>query len=172
MKQEKDVVVASTPAPSIEDLKDVAEAQEVAEQPATETEQVQAQELDEHSQQMMKLVEEIVDTFKPRIANGELTPYEVAEALSISLTGTLFSIVPPNKQKVTQTEAEAITRKMLKTFDQQAQKRRPMFVSQMLAGAKVASYIVSHGNRVIGQYREEAAKAVETSFQELDKVQE
>lgn len=141
------------------------------ETPELQSEEVQDQapEIDEHSQAMMKLVEEVVDLFKPRIASGELTPYEVAEALAVSLTGTIYSIVPPEKQKTIQREAESITRKMLKAFDRQVQKKDSMFASQMLAAAKSSSYVVSHGNRILSDFRKEAAKEAEAKIDELAK---
>jgi hypothetical protein len=170
MTEEKKVVIASAPGPNIAELvKEAAkegievEVQEVA------GEQEQAPQLDEHSQNMMKLVEEIVDTFRPRVSSGELTPYQVAEALAVALTGTIYSIVPPNRQKVAQTEAESITRKCLKAFDNQVQKKNPMFASQLLGAAKVASYVVSHGNRVISDYHKNAVEAAQKTMDELPK---
>lgn len=151
--------------------KEKVEQQDTAENTTEETLQDLAQEevqFDEAGQKVYGLVQEVVDLFKERMGSGELTPYEVAEALAISLSGTIYSVVPPKNQKIVQREAESLTRKTLKTFDQQVQKKNMMFASQLLGAAKVSSYVVSHGNRVLEEYRKGAAQAAEQAKAELE----
>lgn len=152
-------------------VQDVA-GQDVAEDQIAESLQDAAQEevtLDANGQKIYGLVQEISDVFKGRIASGEVSPYDVAEALAIALSGTIYSTVPPQKHGLVQREAESLTRKVLKAFDHQVQKKNYMFASQLLGAAKSASYVMSHGNNILKKYQEGQAEAGRKAAEELEK---
>ena len=155
----------------MEEVKNFAE--EVAKDMIEETVQNEAKiqdetQMPEEQQKVLALVQEVVDVFTPRVKEGELTPYEVAEALAIALSGTIYSVVPKHLQKQVQIEAEKLTRKTLKSFEHQIQKTNPMFVAQLLGAGKIASYVVSHGNKIIQLHAEKRKQAAEETVKELD----
>lgn len=128
--------------------------------------------LDEKGQKLYGLVDETVQLFKSRIDNGELTPWDVAEALAVTLSGTIVSIVPPPQLKAVQREADSISQYLVKRFDEKSAKKKYMFASQLLGSAKFASYIVAHGARMLDSRTAQGKKIAEEQLKDLLKDEE
>jgi len=135
-----------------------------------------ASQLSGHERKIYDLVDEMVTLFRPRIESGELTPYEVVEAMGITLTGTIISIVPEAHLKQVEREAESLYNYVLKNFDGRVHKRNYTFVSQLLGATRFASSVVNHGSAMIRQYKEQAEQMAAAKVQEatdaLDKLTE
>lgn len=125
-----------------------------------------APELDARGQKLYGLVDEMVQLFKPRIESGELSPFEVAEAVSVMLSGTIVSVVPPSHLKRVQIEAEALSNYLLKQFDAKARKKNYMFIAQVLGAAKFATYVAGEGVSAITKYEQAGLEKAEQAVAE------
>lgn len=120
-----------------------------------------------HNQKLYDLVDEILEVVKPRLNSGELSPWEVMEALSVATSGMVISLVPPKELNAAQREADSLSRYMLKQFDTKSNKKKMMFVSQLLGASKMTSYVMAHGARMMETYNMQAKKAGAQQLKEL-----
>jgi hypothetical protein len=102
------------------------------------------------------LVEEIVQLFKPRVQSGEITTYELGEALAVSLSGTIISAIPEAKLAKIQKEATHISDYVLKNFEARVNKRNYGFASQLLGAAQFSTRVSSYGNELFREYQQRA----------------
>lgn len=137
------------------------------EQPAQPTEAQSVAQLNAHDQKLYGLVDEVVALFRPRIDSGELKPWEVMEALSVAASGMVISMVPPHKVKLAEKEADSLSRYILKNLDTKSNKKKYMFVSQLLGAAKMSTYVMAHGARVMETYNTQAQN---TGAEQLEKL--
>lgn len=112
--------------------------------------------MSESEEKLYGLVEEIVELFKPRLQAGEITIYELGEALAVSLSGTMISSVPEERLPQIQKEAKHLSDYVLKTFEARVNKRNYGFASQLLGAAQFATRVSSYGNELFRQFQETA----------------
>lgn len=128
--------------------------------------------LDEAGQKVYGLVKEITELFKARIQDGELSPYEVAEAISIALSGTIYSTLPPERLPQVQKESDYLLNRTMGTFHKQSESKKMLLGSQLLASAKMTSYVMSHAHNIVKNYESGKTAAAEQAISELEeKVQ-
>ncbi|MNY03149.1 hypothetical protein D3C86_1357530 [compost metagenome] len=105
------------------------------------------------AQRIYGYVKEVIELFRPRVEAGELNEYQVAEILSIAMTGTIISTVPPQLMDVINRETDSLVNYMYKQYKGKVQKKNPTFGAQVLAPVRMASYLVSEANRTVDSIR-------------------
>lgn len=123
----------------------------------------------EDGQRTYELVKEIMELFEDRLKTGKITPLELSEALALSATSSVMSMLPPESREEATRQSDKLVEDIMKNYEQKTRKRKNYFyISQLLAPVRFATYILTQGKTTYESAVRKATSAAAT--EEADKA--